>query len=84
MNRCHLIHSITATKTIEKLGIIFALHGTPHSIVTDSGPPFTGGEFKTFMAHNGIAHVTTTPYHLSSNGWSHNGIAHVTTDPFHP
>ena len=62
------MQSITSTKTIEKLRIVFATHGLPQKVVTDNGPSFVSSEFKEFMVRNGIKHVTSAPYHPSSNG----------------
>ena len=64
----HLMQSISAAKTIEKLRIVFANHGLPRKVVTDNGPSYTSEEFSTFMSNNGIVHVTTASYHPSSNG----------------
>lgn len=64
----HIMPSITAAHTIEKLRIVFSTHGLPRKVVTDNGPSFTSEEFRTFLSNNGIAHVTTAPYHPSSNG----------------
>ena len=70
----HVMQSITATKTIEKLRIVFSTHGLPRKIVTDNGPTFVSEEFKTFLKGNGIKHVTTTPYHPSSNGQAERAV----------
>ena len=59
------MQSITSRQTIEKLRNIFATHGLPKKVVTDNGPSF---EFKEFMSQNGILHITSAPYHLSTNG----------------
>ncbi len=64
----HIMASITSSKTIEKHRIIFANHGLPHKVVLDNGPSFTSEEFREFLSGNGIVHVTTSPYHPSSNG----------------
>ena len=70
----HPMLSITASKTIEKLRIVFANHGLPHKIVTDNGPSFTSAEFKDFMTGNGIVHVTSAPYHPSTNGLAERAV----------
>ena len=70
----HIMQSITATKTIEKLRIVFADHGLPQKVVTDNGPSFTSEEFRSFMSENGIVHVTTAPYHPSSNGLAERAV----------
>ena len=59
--------SITSAKTIETLRSVFATHGLPCVIVTDNGSSFTSDEFKTFACKNGIKHVTSAPYHPSTN-----------------
>ena len=63
-----IMTTITATKTIEQLRIIFATHRLPRKVVTDNGPTFTSEQFRSFMYLNGMTHVTTAPYHPSSNG----------------
>lgn len=66
--------SITSSKTIEQLRIIFSTHGFPKKVVTDNGPSFTSAEFSQFMKENGIVHVTSTPYHPSSNGLAERAV----------
>ena len=70
----HVMSSITSTKTIEILRSVFATHGLPQKIVTDNGPSFTSQEFSEFMKANGIKHVTSAPYHPSTNGLAERGV----------
>ena len=69
-----VMQSITATKTIEKLRTIFAVHGLPRKIVTDNGPTFTSQDFKIFTERNSIKHITTAPYHPSCNGLAERAV----------
>ena len=70
----HIMQSITAAKTIEKLRIVFADHGLPRKVVTNNGSSFTSEEFRTFMSDNGIVHVTLAPHHPSSNGFAERAV----------
>jgi hypothetical protein len=63
-----IVPSATSANTIEKLCQMFATHGIPDIVVSDNGTAFTSGEFKEFLLKNGIRHVTSSPYHPSSNG----------------
>ena len=69
-----IISTITSAKTIEQLRIIFATHGFPKKIVTDNATTFTSEEFKKFMSDNGVAHVTSAPYHPSTNGLAERAV----------
>lgn len=60
--------STTTSKTIEVLRSLFARFGVPEQIVSDNGPQFTSHEFQMFAKRNGIKHITSAPYHPSTNG----------------
>lgn len=66
--------SITSSMTIEKLRSIFATHGLPAVIVSDNGSSLVSEEFKQFLRKNGVRHVTTAPYHPSSNGCAERAV----------
>jgi hypothetical protein len=72
-----VMSSITAAKTIEQLRVIFATHGLLRKVVTDNGPSFTSDEFRSFLSYNGITHVTSAPYHPSSNGLAERAVQTV-------
>lgn len=44
----YITSTITSSKTIEKLQVLFATNGLPKKIVTDNGPSFTSQEFGDF------------------------------------
>ena len=69
-----VMNKITASDTILELRDIFSALGLPDMIVTDNGPTFTSSDFRSFMSHNGIKHVTVSPYHPSSNGLAERGV----------
>ena len=64
----YIVNSPTTAATVEKLRITFSTHGLPEIIVSDNGSVFTSQEFKVFVKKNGIMHVTSAPYHPSTNG----------------
>ena len=59
---------VSATRTIEELRRIFAIHGLPQQIISDNGPQFVSEQFAQFLKQNGIKHFKSSPYHPSSNG----------------
>ena len=60
--------STTTSKTIEALRSIFAHFGIPEQIISDNGPQFISNQFQMFTKRNGIKHITSAPYHPSTNG----------------
>ena len=58
----------TSQITIDKLRQIYPTHGLPELCVTDNGSAFISEEICLFLQKNGIKHITSAPYHPSSNG----------------
>ena len=65
---------ITASDTILELRDVFATMGLPNTLVSDNGPTFTSAEFATFLAGNGVEHITVSPYCPSSNGLAERAV----------
>ena len=70
----HITNSATSLVTIEKMRSTFAMLGLPEVLVTDNGTAFTSAEFEHFCKHNGIRHVTSSPYHPASNGLAERAV----------
>ena len=68
------VSSSTSKVTIDKLRILFAQFGLPETIVTDHGSCFVSEEFEAFLNGNGIQHITSAPYHPSSNGLAERAV----------
>ena len=68
------VSSTTSTTTIEHLRSLFSTHGLPEMLVTDNGTVFTSAEFTDFIQRNGIRHVTSAPYHPSTNGLAERAV----------
>ncbi|XP_033115844.1 uncharacterized protein LOC117116022 [Anneissia japonica] len=63
-----IMRSTTADRTVRSLEVMFARHGLPQVIVSDSGPQFISGEFRDFLEVNGIKHQKVTPKWAQANG----------------
>ena len=60
---------LTAAKPVTKvLERLFATHGIPEVVVSDSGMAFTSQEFAEFLERNVIRQALTVPYHPRSSG----------------
>lgn len=62
------LRSSTASTVVEVLKSIFALHGIPEVVRSDSGPPFASHELKNFAKTYGFTLVTSSPHFPQSNG----------------
>ncbi|XP_064468546.1 uncharacterized protein K02A2.6-like [Ornithodoros turicata] len=60
--------STSTSATVENLRDCFSRYGIPETIVSDNGPQFRSEEFKSFLRNNGVRHITSAPYHPSTNG----------------
>ena len=64
----------TSSAVIEELRTLFSQFGIPETIVSDNGTCFVSTEFEAFLSDNGIKHVTSAPYHPSSNGLAERAV----------
>ncbi|XP_024064460.2 LOW QUALITY PROTEIN: uncharacterized protein K02A2.6-like, partial [Terrapene carolina triunguis] len=69
-----IMQSTTAKSTIQKLRGLFSHFGLPEQLVSDNGLQFVSQEFQNFMKANGIHHITSAPYHPSTNGLAENFV----------
>ena len=72
-----IVPSTSTADTIKKLRVAFSTHGLPVTLVSDNGTAFTSSEFQEFMKRNGVQHITTAPYHPSSNGLAERAVQTV-------
>ena len=68
------VSSADTLQTVAVLRQVFSTHGIPEMIVSDNGAAFTSSDFETFTKRNGIRHLTTTPYHPSTNGLAERAV----------
>ena len=72
-----VVSSTSTEATLDSLRKLFANNGLPEVIVSDNGTSFTSVQFKEFVTRNGIKHITTAPYHPSSNGLAERAVQTV-------
>ena len=58
----------TSSVVIDELRSLFAQFGIPETVVIDTGMCFVSLEMEAFLTRNGVKHLTSAPYHPSSNG----------------
>ena len=68
------VKTANSTATIEKLRASFATHGVPEILVSDNASCFKSEEFGEFMKKNNIRHITSAPYHPSTNSLAERGV----------
>ncbi|KRX18868.1 Uncharacterized protein T07_3375, partial [Trichinella nelsoni] len=62
------LKNTTSESVISCLRQIFSIHGLPDIIVSDNGTQFTSHTFQEYLNKGGIRHITSAPFHPSSNG----------------
>lgn len=68
------VSTTSSATTIDCLRKSFSNHGLPEMLVSDNAAYFVSTEFKDFMNKNGIKHVTSAPFHASSNGLAERAV----------
>ena len=62
------LSSTTSTEVIKHLKSFFSQHGLPQTVVSDNGPQYSSGVFKTFAKQYGFTHNTSSPQFPQANG----------------
>jgi transposase InsO family protein len=63
-----ILKSTTSSALIQRMHQIFAVHGLPHTLVTDNGPQLISAEFAAYLQECGIKHHRVTPLWPRANG----------------
>jgi hypothetical protein len=66
--KIEMVAAATSRAIIIQLRKMFTIYGLPELLVSDNGSVLVSKEFKDFLKGNRIHHVTSAPYHPSSNG----------------
>ncbi len=67
----------TSQVVIDISRTLFAQFGIPEVVVTDNGSCFVSEDFETFLVTNGTKHITSAPYHPSTNGLAERAVQTV-------
>ena len=62
------VTNISSATVIRNLRTVFATHGICETLISDNGTSFISHDMETFLTSNKIKHITTAPYHPSTNG----------------
>ena len=68
-----LVRKIPNTSThlvIKELGMVFTEFGCPFVLKSDNGPCYTSREFHDFLEFYQVHHITSSPHHPQSNGFT--------------
>ena len=68
------LYSTTTDAVVKKLKRHFSRYGRPDVVVTDNGPQLVSDEFQKFSTDWEFAHITSSPYHSSSNGKAESAV----------
>ena len=64
------IPNISTHLVMKELGMIFTEFGCPFVLKSDSGPCYTSKEFHNFLEFYKVCHITSSPHHPQSNGFT--------------
>ena len=62
--------NISTHAVIKELGMIFTEFGYPFVLKSDNGPCYASREFCNFLEFYQIHHITSSPHHPQSNGFT--------------
>ena len=66
----------TADTVICKFKQLFSQYGSPKSLTSDNGPPFSSEPFVQFMTNKRVEHITSSPHYPKSYGFIETGQNH--------
>lgn len=69
-----MLQDLTTNCVVLHCKSIFARHGIPAYVVSDSGSQFTADNFKKFAFEYEFTHIITSPKHSQSNGMAESGV----------
>jgi len=68
------LSDLSSRRVIRKMKQHFVVHGIPSKLLTDNGPQFASGEFRSFASEWSFEHVTSSPYFPQSNSFAENAL----------
>ena len=73
----YMPNPVSSHAVTEKMKSYCAIFGRPDEIMTDSGPQYSGKQFKEFTKNWGICHTMSSPHYPRSNGFIEIHVRHV-------
>ena len=71
------LDNLSSSNTVSYMKGLFSRYGIPDEVVSDNGPQFSSGHFKSFAEDYNFKHTTSSPHFAQSNGQAERAVQTV-------